>query len=297
MATDRARRTATTGGGTDLVVCLACGLGFVALAALVCSGATAQADGRPGAGRIRQDGVAHARVPARDQRSLSPMVLVAVAGMATLALFRGRVLNLIAWRSLRAQRGAQGGVLPSASGGIHAGGGVGLLVSVRPRHGLHNGRRTGMACPAPATGRPRDVIQVARTASVALVCASRVYLGAHYPSDVVAGVLVALARVALAHRLAGRAAAWRCPSVAPGARTHDNGSQSANAVARGRSHGSGSVGRLHGRDRGRDHHQAPPHGLKHPHDRGARRHRGPGERRLPGCHLQHHARGQRRRPG
>jgi membrane-associated phospholipid phosphatase len=47
---------------------------------------------------------------------------------------------------------------------------------------------------------------------VVLVCASRVYLGAHYLSDVAAGVLAALAWVALAHRLVGRTGRMALPA-------------------------------------------------------------------------------------
>lgn len=208
MATDRARRTATTGGGTDLVVCLACGLGFVALAALVCSGATAQADGAALALVASARTAWLTRAFLLVTNALSPMVLVAVAGMATLALFRGRVLlNLIALggacalnvvlKAAFCRPRPEAFMLVAESGYSFPSGHAMVCTTVAALAWLALRPRLG--------ARGRVILAAACTASVALVCASRVYLGAHYPSDVVAGVLVALAWVALAHRLAGRA--------------------------------------------------------------------------------------------
>lgn len=215
MATDRARRTATTGGGTDLVVCLACGLGFVALAALVCSGATAQADGAALALVASARTAWLTRAFLLVTNALSPMVLVAVAGMATLALFRGRVLlNLIALggacalnvvlKAAFCRPRPEAFMLVAESGYSFPSGHAMVCTTVAALAWLALRPRLG--------ARGRVILAAACTASVVLVCASRVYLGAHYPSDVVAGVLAALAWVALAHRLVGRAGRVALPA-------------------------------------------------------------------------------------
>jgi len=215
MATHRARRTATAGGGTDLVVGLACGLGFAVLAALVCGGATSQADGAALAlvASARSAWLTHAFLLVTN--ALSPMVLVAVAVMATLALLRGRVLlNLIALvgacalnvvlKAAFCRPRPEAFMLVTESGYSFPSGHAMVCTTVAALAWLALRPRLG--------ARGRAVLAAACTASVVLVCASRVYLGAHYPSDVVAGVLAALAWVALAHRLVGRAGRVALPA-------------------------------------------------------------------------------------
>ncbi|MCH4084557.1 MAG: phosphatase PAP2 family protein [Olsenella sp.] len=217
MATDRARRTAAAGGGMDLVVGIACGLGFVALAVLVCGGATAQADGAALAlvASARTAWLTHAFLLVTN--ALSPMVLVAVAVMATLALalFRGRVLlNLIALggacalnvvlKAAFCRPRPEAFMLVAESGYSFPSGHAMVCTTVAALAWLASRPRLG--------ARGRAILAAVCTASVVLVCASRVYLGAHYLSDVAAGVLAALAWVALAHRLVGRTGRMALPA-------------------------------------------------------------------------------------
>lgn len=204
----RVGRSTVAGGKADLVVCVACGLGFALLAALVGTGMTARLDGAALvlASSVRAPWLTHALLLATN--ALGPLAMVAVAAVAMLALARRHVLlNLVtvggacalnvvlkaAFCRPRPEAFAlvaeKGFSFPSGHAMVCTAVLALLWIELRPRLGARGGRALAAVC----------------AGLVALVCASRVYLGAHYPSDVVAGVLAALAWVALMHRLASRA--------------------------------------------------------------------------------------------